>query len=685
MRRSEQQDFARREQADDGTRGRNMISKWKLSNFKSVRQETDLALGPLTIFAGSNSSGKSTLLQSILLISQTLAAKIPSQSVVLNGHLAKLGQFNDLRSFGSKTGRVTMGWELRVGQEGPQGDEGGTVRKTYGSNRRGGSAPSNFGRPTLKSVSYEISLNVDSRGRQSDLQQLQPNLSHCRVSCVSESHSAHSARTGDATDLTYSLFARRNKRLGAQGPEAALDLGIPTESFGTDSQQPTYKVTLDRNSLNELGEELAAAEPVDCHFTYFLPDRLLVRFDEAEEEARLVALVICTEGLHYTTHATRSVADKSIVIQPNVVALLKSYLGEELINAVLNPFLQDPSFDDGLLENAPQPTFTISDWQEGVRKLRSTRRTKLRRKIQEVAQEMGPEIQKALKQEKESQYNTRPQRLPGAMWEATKFCNTFFRDSVKYLGPLRDEPKALYSLASAADPKDVGLRGENTAAVLHLHKDLDVRYIPSAKFSAPAVAVEPSTHSLGEAVVDWAQYLEVAEKIGTTDMGKLGHELRVSSSDADPLHDLTHVGVGVSQILPILVMCLLAGRGTVLVLEQPELHLHPRVQTRLADFFLSMSLLGKQCLIETHSEYLINRLRFRAASAPHDEFSSGVKMYFAEKKDGTSSFREVKVNEYGAITDWPEGFFDQSPREAENILRAAVAKRKKEREGRKYA
>lgn len=302
-----------------------------------------------------------------------------------------------------------------------------------------------------------------------------------------------------------------------------------------------------------------------------------------------------------------------------------------------------------------------------------------------MAQEMGPEIQKALKKEKESQYNTRQQRLPRAIWEATKFSNAFFRDSVKYLGPLRDEPKALYSLASAADPKDVGLRGENTAAVLHLHKHLNVTYMPSASFSSPAVAVESSIGSLGQAVVDWARYLEVVEKIDTTDMGKLGHQLRVSSSDVDPLHDLTHVGVGVSQVLPILVMCLLAKRNTVLILEQPELHLHPRVQTRLADFFLSMSLLGKQCLIETHSEYLINRLRFRAASAPHDEFSSDVKMYFAEKKDGTSSFREVKVNEYGAITDWPEGFFDQSPREAENILRAAVAKRKKEREGRKNA
>ena len=662
-----------------------MITKWKLSNFKSVRQETELALGPLTIFAGSNSSGKSTLLQSILLISQTLAAKVPSRSVVLNGHLAKLGQFNDLRSFGSKTGRVVVGWECQLEPEGrPRADGLAYPRREHERARRAGPTPSGLSRPDLKSVSYEISLNVDSRGKQAGLRQLQPNLTGCKVSCVSESHST---RIGDTGDLTYHLSARKNRASSTNVPSEVLpNLGIPAADDGSGARPPSYKVALDRNSLGELAEQLAAAEPVDCHFTHFLPDRLLVRFDEAEEEARLVASVICMEGLRYTPHTTRSVEDKGIIIQPNVVDLLKRYLGEDLIDAVLDPFLHDPSLQDLLFDDMPpQPTFTISDWQEGVRRLRSTRRAKLRRTIQEVAQEMGPEIQRALKEGKAGQYNVRAQRLPKAIWAATQYSNTFFRDSVKYLGPLRDEPKALYSLDSAVDPRDVGLRGQNTAAVLHLHKHLDVAYIPSAKFSGAAVSVEPSSRPLVEAVLDWSRYLDVAEEIETTDMGKLGHELRVSSSDLEPTHDLTHVGVGVSQVLPILVMCLLAKRGTVLILEQPELHLHPRVQTRLADFFLSMSLLGKQCLIETHSEYLINRLRFRAASAPEDALSSGIKMYFAEKRDGNSSFREVEVNEYGAITDWPEGFFDQSPREAENILRAAVAKRKQEREARKNA
>ena len=123
-------------------------------------------------------------------------------------------------------------------------------------------------------------------------------------------------------------------------------------------------------------------------------------------------------------------------------------------------------------------------------------------------------------------------------------------------------------------------------------------------------------------------------------------------------------------------MCLLAEPDTTLIIEQPELHLHPKVQTLLGDFFLSMAILGKQCIIETHSEYIINRLRFRAAGAQAETISSLMKMYFVEKKGENSVFRPVDVNKYGAIKDWPEGFFDQSQRAAEEILRAGLEKKK---------
>ena len=101
-----------------------MIAKWNLFNFKSVGVDTPLDFRPLTLFAGPNSSGKSTCIQSILLICQTLRNPIGSRSVILNGALTRLGQFSDLKSAGSGADQILIGWELRPATGREQGSEG---------------------------------------------------------------------------------------------------------------------------------------------------------------------------------------------------------------------------------------------------------------------------------------------------------------------------------------------------------------------------------------------------------------------------------------------------------------------------------------------------------------------------------------------------------------------------------
>jgi predicted ATPase len=171
----------------------------------------------------------------------------------------------------------------------------------------------------------------------------------------------------------------------------------------------------------------------------------------------------------------------------------------------------------------------------------------------------------------------------------------------------------------------------------------------------------------------------VVDGVSTDDRGKIGHELRVRTAGIEKFHDLTNVGVGVSQVLPIVLMALLASTGSLLIFEQPELHLHPRVQTRLADFFISVALSGRQCLLETHSEYLIHRLRRRVAEAEGAALTKLSKLYFVEREGGLTSCRSVDITKYGAILDWPVEFFDQSQIEAEKILVAAATKRALER------
>jgi predicted ATPase len=126
-------------------------------------------------------------------------------------------------------------------------------------------------------------------------------------------------------------------------------------------------------------------------------------------------------------------------------------------------------------------------------------------------------------------------------------------------------------------------------------------------------------------------------------------------------------------VLPVVVTCLLAAPGSLILLEQPELHLHPAAQQRLGDFLLACARSGRQLVVETHSEYVLSRLRLRVAE---DEAVLGaLAVYFGEQRDDVSEFRQVPLNEFGGIDEWPIGFFDQAAAESRKILEAALEKR----------
>ena len=632
-----------------------MITKWKLFNFKSIQEETELTFGPLTILAGSNSSGKSTILQSMLLISQTLSSKVSSRSVVLNGPLVKLGQFDDLRSYSGEANQILIGWECKpernkVGRSSPTGSE---LRRFYGLE------------DDINFINCEVSFEADPSSPQRDLLQLQPQLFGCTL----------------VVDLNTPRMTGLGQLSINRSQKDPLD---KAHDYEIDSPPPEllplleYDVILDSQVEHEPWDELASAEPIGCSMDHFLPDRLAVRYDGVEENANIIVSALTEASLRgYRANPRRF---RNVIIPTAVIDAIRKHLGGRLTNRLLSTGNVQLSLFSG-------NELTLEDFIQRIRQIQREEQFLIRRNLAEKADALTHDIREAMENELGKSYELTQWPLTGDIRAATNYLNRLFSTQVKYLGPLRDEPKALYPLASNVDPTDIGYRGEHTAAVLDLHKANFVNYIPSRVFEKPDIKLDRSlpqeratTRTLETAVSDWLIYMGVAESLVTHDRGKLGHELKVTTLGTTVPHDLTHVGVGVSQVLPILVMCLLAEPDTTIIIEQPELHLHPKVQTLLGDFFLSMSLLGKQIVVETHSEYIINRLRFRAAAAKDDRIANQLKIYFAEKKRGASHFREVNVNEYGAIMDWPEGFFDQSQSEAEEILRAATRKRRAARE-----
>ena len=241
----------------------------------------------------------------------------------------------------------------------------------------------------------------------------------------------------------------------------------------------------------------------------------------------------------------------------------------------------------------------------------------------------------------------------------------FFVRYLRYVGPLRADPLSPLSF-SGGEADDVGTKGQLAAAVFDSNRHQNVEFFDP-------ISGDEKNGSLEDALDVWASFIGIGHHLSTSEHQISGMAWRVQALPGAPERPLQAVGVGVSQVLPILVAGLLAPRGSLLLVEQPELHLHPRAQARLAHFFVSLANTGRQCVVETHSEYLVNELRLLRIS--NEQLSRSVTMYFADQTEaGSTCFRRVGLGECGGTLDWPVGFFDETPRQEQEITRLAILK-----------
>lgn len=636
-----------------------MITKWKVGNFKSIRKETELEFGPLTIFTGANSSGKSTLIQSILLVAQSLAQKLETKPFVLNGTLAHLGQFKDLKSNGAESDQITIKCTFRPNKDQKFSNPWKiwqSIRRDYSYSRA-----RSLRYKRLDEFSCEVSFDADPSGIEGDLSQLQPELFSTQLSCKLTD------RENVEQNLTISVQRSKENKSETVGTQK------PTEDTDESGDGTNYDVQIDDHLFDEVKENLTSAKPVGCQFRYFLPDKIVIEYDPNEVLARDIASVLIPARPFL---AISRVEKENEFFPKEVIDLLRELLAEVI------DLDSEGLFKSKRGNSSTEKEVSFEAWIEFVRNLpfaKSKEIDRVLREQQDLYDRIYDAVEASFKRKRKQTED--PERaqvpIPILLRLSAKNIEDFFVSGLKYLGPLRDAPKTLYPLVDVSDPDNVGLRGEHSASILELHKNKKVDYIPSKNFRNSDFEPTSDNQKLETAVNDWLRYLEVADIVISEIREKYGRELKVRLSDSDQLHDLTHVGVGVSQVLPILVMCLLAKPGSTLVFEQPELHLHPKVQSLLGDFFLSMALCGKQCIVETHSEYLIDRLRFRIVSTNNEqELNRKTKIYFVDQTSEGSSFQEVVINEYGAIANWPQGFFDQSQQETQQILLAAAKKRK---------
>lgn len=140
--------------------------------------------------------------------------------------------------------------------------------------------------------------------------------------------------------------------------------------------------------------------------------------------------------------------------------------------------------------------------------------------------------------------------------------------------------------------------------------------------------------------------------------------------DPGPLLRIQDVGFGVSQLIPVLV-ALLAARQSSVMVEQPEIHLHPRLQTEMGDLMIDACLNGqnkKQAIFETHSEHLILRILRRIRETADNELpdlrfsiqTDDIAVNYFDRVNSTTVVKHLRVNREGEFIDtWPHGFFDE--------------------------
>jgi predicted ATPase len=262
-------------------------------------------------------------------------------------------------------------------------------------------------------------------------------------------------------------------------------------------------------------------------------------------------------------------------------------------------------------------------------------------------------------------------RLDSIFWYPLRNLETELKSNLRYLGPLREEPQRAYMHSGSRYP-EIGTKGEYAAQILWLEKDDEV-------ICKPSLIEEPVTLTLLDAVSNEFQRLGIAQPIEVESTKAIIYQILFGLVGSEGKKQVTiiDVGFGVSQLLPVVVMGLRAPQTSILLFEQPEIHLHPRVQANLADFFLRLASPEKRIIIETHSDHFINRLRRRIAEDQTDELKERVNILFVRPPcDGRGATVDpLKVNQYGVIENWPPDFLPESADEAEAIFQAGLRKR----------
>ncbi len=605
-----------------------MLRRWVLENFKPINGVADLKLNSITLFAGLNSSGKSSVLQSILLVSQTLSNPNPDKPLILNGPIVQLGTFEGTLNERAAGKSLRLGFELCPSPA--------RSHRLGGAGHRGRSIM--FPEHQLSAIRTSVSFSAAAQlsGAASGIDAVKVCLSEATIEV-------------DVIDEPGAPERRVSARVMPLSEE-------DEQAFLSDVVEAYFQFVpyhAGSNYVSELVDTLSVRRML-TRLLHFLPHRLLRKFNvrDRRQEELMSLIEFVFEG--------RAAGSERSHLHPRIIQIL-THEPSQAFRKRLETIAAHEATE-------PVSGRTIADVLDWVRDLQEQRGT---------SPGFVSSVKEAVISEFVAEKGGRPHggaeygldsfsRSP--VLTASEYTTDYFTTMIRYLGPLRADPQAAQGFAPSSEPDDVGFKGEYAASVFDANKHQDVTWWDPFAWAE-------KRGSLERAMDVWLRYLGVGHHVLTREAGLSGVLWCLQQTPGSGERPLHAVGIGVSQVLPILVAGLMAPQGAMFLIEQPELHLHERAQARLGDFFFGLAQIGKQCIIETHSVCLVNQIRYhivKGGQAARDMTT----IYFVEQDEhGDAHFSEVEVSPHGNIGNWPDGFFDQGALQEDLITRESIRAR----------
>lgn len=239
--------------------------------------------------------------------------------------------------------------------------------------------------------------------------------------------------------------------------------------------------------------------------------------------------------------------------------------------------------------------------------------------------------------------------IPPDQYESASSFAMRLRD-LTYVTAERVGPREIYTLEDRQAAQVVGPRGEHTLSVLYRVRDERIRDSLTVA-DVPPTGLKQIEARMGAFFPGCRLNVQLIPQANAVTLG-------IRTSDDTDFHRPVHVGFGLTQVLPIVVAAISAREQDILLIENPEVHLHPAGQAKMGVFLSEVAASGTQVIVETHSDHVLNGIR-RAVKTNMLRPDQVLLHFFRPRGGELDQVVSPALDSAGNIDMWPDGFFDQ--------------------------